>query len=1207
MESQIIMMIKRSFFFVLVIVFIGTSGFSCSTPRTAGITDQPDVLYVFRDNWESGVDTPFIQEPIAPSLFAGELVPKEDPENPENIDKNDQVFRMDFSMLTTGGRNGVNVKFKSNRDLREYNALTFWARSDSENSVLEKIIITNGKDDTQYLSLRSPVFGNQWRKVTIPIFNGIYLRITDTAVKFDHSFDAGGTGTKLDINDLQFEKGVDLSALVDRIDYEVSAPSLWARTSAPLPKTIYIYLNDMGTGDAVLEDTTESMVSWISDNINIARVDGKQITTAEAGFATIRGKLKGTDIVGPAISVTSIAERTEEKQYIYLDGWGRNINTDQLHFQEGDASPNKFTIVGLPGGRTDGEVQSSQFIRLDFSMLQAGGMNGMNTMFRDYQNLGEYNALTFWAKSNEADSVLEKIIVTNGREENKNLWLKHSGETSLDRSKNNVFGNQWRKIIIPIFSSGYLSRTNTAVQFVHSFDSGGGAGAKLDIDELQYEMLDEIQDYVDRIEYNNDDVELVSGLSELLPSSVTLFLNDMGTGDAVLVDTTEAMLTWTSSAPNIARLDRDGITAISEGIAIIHGTLNGTNIEGPDIMINVSTLQSENTFFLYLDDWQEDIDTSSLNLQTAIAPNGFTTNELPGGRTNIDGQVLQLDFSQLRRGGENGMNVTFNSNKDLSEYNALTFWARANAPDSEVGKIIVTNGKDDSKYLLLKHSGRSILDTVDNNVFGTEWRKVTIPVFDSNYLSDTSTAVQLIHDFDRGGAGPILDVDELRYEQLDDLSGLVERIDYEDAKIFLGLNTISYLPETVYVYLNDMGTGDAVLVDTTESTLTWTSEDTNIVTIDDRKITAGITGLTKIQGMLTGTNIAGPKISIEVLPPPDIVDRQYLYGSEAAAVKDLSQLTSTEVLAWEYSGSFEEGTIEVTDETTSTGSKYRRLTGRSLQTVYGGWSGPPIDLESYKGFRIELKQPEPPSQGKVAANYVDIIFEGVEGEIARESLFVSSYWSTNDMVFFDGVNDGIIGDRDDDHSQVTAIKYSFEPDEEILMGDLYLYQNSYPDPDPNRHYLYSKDTGAVEPPFLSTETVVNSWEYTGGYDNTIESTVVQTGGADSSSGPYLRLVGKRGLRPSGGWGNAPLIDFSEYSILVFSAKTPTQTSISFSIVDGNNREASMTRAINRSWQQYVMNLSEFTGVDLTQVKNIKYSFVNTNDEIHLDEVYLLEE
>ncbi len=630
-----------------------------------------------------------------------------------------------------------------------------------------------------------------------------------------------------------------------------------------------------------------------------------------------------------------------------------------------------------------------------------------------------------------------------------------------------------------------------------------------------------------------------------------------------------------------------------------------------------------NSRFIYLDNWGTDINTSALYFNSTnmgpVAPHLFSTADIDGGKTNTNGKFLRMDFSMLTTDGWNGVNAQFSSNQDLSDYNALTFWAKAGAADSKLEKIIVTNGKEANKLLSLKSSGKATLDKDALNTFGTEWRKVVIPVFDSSYLSETGFAVQFIHGFG-AGAGSVIDVDELQYEKLADIAGLVDRIAYADAAIGIEKTATApataSLPGTVEVYLNDLGTGDALIEDTTGSMVTWVSDNTDFVTVEGSEITAVAEGTANVQATLKGTAIKGPMIVVTVTAVSSVIDmvqdRQYLYGSEAGITKNFEDLPSTSTTkGWDYFGGYE-NSIDAIDESTESGAdgttEYRRLTATGNQFwAAGGWQGAQADLSSYSGLKMYVKNPAVLTTGKKAVTKLTVTFESGASPVSMSDVTVPDAWVPIDFAF--------AAAPPADYTQIDVIKYELGMytegvgnTEEVLIDEVYLYTGTDTDAS-TRRYIYSDKAGVTadvtEAPFSSV--VTTQWQHYEGYEGTLTVDPQASGGADG--GAFLRLTGTAAQSwAAGGWGDTPIIDFSAYDALVFSAKSDAATSIEFGLVEEGDRGVNVIKTITAEWQTFTIPFTEFTHndmeIDSSRAKTIRYVLSSNTDIVDIDEIYL---
>lgn len=160
--------------------------------------------------------------------------------------------------------------------------------------------------------------------------------------------------------------------------------------------------------------------------------------------------------------------------------------------------------------------------------------------------------------------------------------------------------------------------------------------------------------------------------------------------------------------------------------------------------------------------------------------------------------------------------------RDLTEYDALTFWAKA-SQGVNIGEFGF--GQD---FLENKHQVN-----ISNVTLSTNWVKYIIPIPDATKLFDErgmfwySAGTQ-----ETGGFGYIFWIDDLQFEKLGTIGQVQPKIyggQDVDVQTYVGTDGIVELPTVTF----NLGTGQNVTVNAARSYFDWTSSDPNIVTIDE--------------------------------------------------------------------------------------------------------------------------------------------------------------------------------------------------------------------------------------------------------------------------------------------------------------------------------------------------------------------------------------
>lgn len=162
------------------------------------------------------------------------------------------------------------------------------------------------------------------------------------------------------------------------------------------------------------------------------------------------------------------------------------------------------------------------------------------------------------------------------------------------------------------------------------------------------------------------------------------------------------------------------------------------------------------------------------------------------------------------------------SGRNLTEYDALTFWAKA-SQGVTIGEIGF--GQD---FLENKHQVN-----VSNVSLSTNWVKYVVPIPDASKLFDErgmfwySAGTQ-----ETGGYGYTFWIDELQFEKLGTIGQPRPKIyDGENLEIqtFVGTDGVVDLPKVTF----NLGSGQNVTVNAAHSYFDWISSDPSIVAIDE--------------------------------------------------------------------------------------------------------------------------------------------------------------------------------------------------------------------------------------------------------------------------------------------------------------------------------------------------------------------------------------
>jgi hypothetical protein len=199
--------------------------------------------------------------------------------------------------------------------------------------------------------------------------------------------------------------------------------------------------------------------------------------------------------------------------------------------------------------------------------------------------------------------------------------------------------------------------------------------------------------------------------------------------------------------------------------------------------------------------------------------------------------------------------------RDLTGYDALTFWAKATQA-ATINEIGFGNSFGENKFLT----------TLTNLRIGTSWAKYVIPIPDPSRLS-MEKGLFWYAEGPEGGNGYSFWVDELKYERLGTVAQPRPSIMNGEDKTeqsFIGANTtVTALTQTF-----NLANGQNQTVTAAPSYFDFVSSNTNVARVSDLGVVSIIgTGSAKITATLNGVNAKGSLTivssgAIPLLPRP---------------------------------------------------------------------------------------------------------------------------------------------------------------------------------------------------------------------------------------------------------------------------------------------------------------------------------------------------
>ena len=243
---------------------------------------------------------------------------------------------------------------------------------------------------------------------------------------------------------------------------------------------------------------------------------------------------------------------------VFIDGFSGGLSYDPF----GDSKLDAFSV--------DDEVKYSGTASMRFDVPSFGDPSGpyAGATFRDAigRDLRDYDALTFWVKATQA-ATLNSV----------GFGEDFEGGKFLVELSNVPITTFWQKVIIPIPDPSKLNRERG--MFWYAEGPENGIGYTFWVDELKFERLGNIGQPRPAIQDGVDVIE-PTFIGNIYAINGTQTLN-LGSGSNQTVSVAPSYFTYTSSDPDVARVDEQGIvTILDEGTATVTAEIAGVQAEG---------------------------------------------------------------------------------------------------------------------------------------------------------------------------------------------------------------------------------------------------------------------------------------------------------------------------------------------------------------------------------------------------------------------------------------------------------------------------------------------------------------------------------------------------------------------------------------------------------------------------------------------------
>lgn len=198
-------------------------------------------------------------------------------------------------------------------------------------------------------------------------------------------------------------------------------------------------------------------------------------------------------------------------------------------------------------------------------------------------------------------------------------------------------------------------------------------------------------------------------------------------------------------------------------------------------------------------------------------------------------------------GGRDGLELIVAGGRDLSGYNAMTFWAKSSMP-SVIGTVGFGTDFSDNKYVT------SISDAPVNS----NWAKYYVPIPDPSLLTQEKGMFFISVD-PVEGQGYTLWVDEVKFENSDQIGAGVGLIENGADLEVKGVNgqSVTFTATSVFSVEVVEGVFEDIIVNTANAYFTFSSSNTNAVSISGGVVEVIGDGQSTITAQLGGMDARG--------------------------------------------------------------------------------------------------------------------------------------------------------------------------------------------------------------------------------------------------------------------------------------------------------------------------------------------------------------
>jgi hypothetical protein len=296
--------------------------------------------------------------------------------------------------------------------------------------------------------------------------------------------------------------------------------------------------------------------------------------------------------------------------------------------------------------------------------------------------------------------------------------------------------------------------------------------------------------------------------------------------------------------------------------------------------------------------------------------------------------------------------------RDLSSYNALTFWAKANrAATAEVGF-----GND--------NSGTSTYTASIQEVnFGKSWTKYAIPIPSADRLTAETGMFWFAADPDKDGDGYTLWFDEIRFEKLGTIAHPAAKFETAAIAGMVGSSIdIADKVGSLAVVYNVSG-GD-LTVSASPAYLNFIPDNDSVITVEDGMFNVIGLGSTVVSGVLGKSDTAGTIIVNGFLPPVSPAPTPTVHPDSVIALFS-DAYANVSVNTWNPFWQWSTARVQDADINGDNVKIYSNLNFVGIE-----FTSPTINASQMTHFHMDIYTPDMTTTGEFTLKLVDFGADG---------------------------------------------------------------------------------------------------------------------------------------------------------------------------------------------------------------------------------------